>query len=334
MYTILLIKNDGSKTYDITPIVTSISYESSMSMYCPCEININYHDMPRLMPKNPCDLGDVILLTQDNVEVHRWILVNESQSGRDTIKYTCYDFAWYLGKSTSVYQFNSISASQAIEKVLTDFGMMIGHIPTMSTIIDDIYIKQSPAYIIDDIWKKHEQFSGKRYVIEMRKGKIYIEEQKDMLIKGSFKLADNLQANDIMDFPINASRTRSIEEMRNRIKILLESENDVYEVVALSENEELISKYGLLEDTFTVDAEDIAKAREVAKILLQRLGKVHESNTITLMGDPKFKGGYLVDITENITGMNGRYVIKSAKHTISNQLHTMDIELVLPEEVK
>ena len=334
MFKILLIKNDGNKSYDITPIVSGISWDSDMSMYCPCDFEIAYHDMPQHFPKNPCDLGDVIILLDNDKEIHRWILVNEDQSGRDTIKYTGYDYAWYLGKSTSVYQFNRISATAAITKVLSDFGMMIGNVAKMSTIIDDIYIEKSPAHIIQDIWKKHESFSGKKYTVEMREGRIYIEEQGSLLIKGTFKQADNLSNIDVVKFPISASRTRSIEELRNRIKILVKGKNDAYEVVALSQNESLISKYGLIEETFTVDAEDKAKAREVARILLQRLGKIHETNTISLMGNTAFRGGYLVDINEEVTGMKGRYVIKSVKHSITNQIHTMDLELVLPEEVK
>jgi len=53
-----------------------------------------------------------------------------------------------------------------------------------------------------------------------------------------------------------------------------------------------------------------------------------------LMGDVAFKAGRLLDVTEPITGMNGRYIIVKAKHTVKNQIHTMNLELALPEEVK
>jgi len=284
-------------------------------------------------------LGDVVLLLKDDEEVYRGVIVTESRSGRDAYKYTVYDYAWYLGKSKSVYQFNKIPASKAIERILKDFGMLIGSIPEMNTPIDEIYLEKSPAEIIDDIYKKHERRSGKRFVVEMRKGKIYFEEMKDLLISGTIQFAGNVAPMDVMKNPLGASRTRTIESLRNRVKILVEHDKDdkagaKYEVVATTQDEASISKYGLLEDVYKMDAEDTAKAREVARILLQRLNRIHQTNSIKLLGDVDFKGGRLLDINEPVTGMSGRFMIVTAKHTVANQLHTMELELALPEEVK
>jgi hypothetical protein len=212
--------------------------------------------------------------------------------------------------------------------------MLIGKVPDMSTPIDSIYLEKSPAEIIEDIYKQHEKRTGKRFNVEMRTGKIYFEEMKDLVIKGTFRLADNLIYHDVMTFPLAAERTRSIESMRNRVKILIDKEDSVHEVAATAQDLTLIKKYGLLEDTYKIDAEDAAKAREVARILLQRLARVQETNTIKLLGDVTVKAGRLLDVTEPLTGMSGQYMILTAKHTLSKQLHTMDLELVLPEEVK
>jgi len=338
MFQLLLVKNDASRTYDITPIVGTISWDSNLSLMSVLEYELFWSDTSEF-PLNPCELGDVVLLLKDGEEVYRGIIVTESRSGWDANKYTVYDYAWYLGKSKSVYQFNGIPASKAIERILQDFGMMIGSIPDMNTPIDEIYIEKSPAEIIDDIYKQHERRSGKRYAAEMRKGKIYFDEMEHLVIKGTFRLATNVEAADILSSPLGASVTRTIESMRNRVKILVEHDKDdnagsKYEVVAATQDEESISKYGLLEDVFKIDAEDAAKAREVARILLQRLNRIHETNSIKLAGDVDFKAGRLLDIDEPITGMAGRFMIVAAKHTVANQFHTMDLELALPEEVK
>ncbi|MCI1113813.1 hypothetical protein MOQ26_22640, partial [Stenotrophomonas maltophilia] len=103
----LLIKNDGQKSYDITPLVGSISWDSNLSMMAAMEFDINWTDA-KLFPVNPCDLGDVVILNKDGQEVNRGVIVTEGRSGRAAIKYTVYDYAWYLGKSKSVYQFNKV----------------------------------------------------------------------------------------------------------------------------------------------------------------------------------------------------------------------------------
>jgi hypothetical protein len=332
MFKLILVKNDGTKSYDITPLVGAIEWDSNLSLMAVMEFTLNWNDT-QFIPANPCGLGDVVILVKGEKEVYRGIIVTEGKNGRDAIKYTVYDYAWYLGKSKSVYQFNRVPASQAITKILNDFGMLIGNVPQMSTIIDEIYIEKSPAEIIDNIYKREEHQTGKRFNIEMRQGRIYFEEMKDLVIRGTFRLAQNVEPYDVQANPLGADRSRTIETMRNRIKILIEKDKN-YEVVAHAQDEELINKYGLIEDVFKIDDEDVAKAREVARILLQRLARVQETNSLPLMGDVEFKAGRLLDVDEPITGMKGRFIIVKAKHTVKNQIHTMNLELTLPEEVR
>lgn len=339
MFQLVLLKNDGKKSWDITPMTKTITWDSNLSLMAAMEFELIQSDISKYFPKNPCDLGDVVMLMKDGKEVYRGIIVTEGRAGRENVKYTVYDYAWYLGKSKSLYQFNRIPVSQAITKIVKDFGMLIGKIPTMNTIIDQIYLEKSPAEIIQDMYKRHEKASGKRYNVEMRQGKIYFEDMKELVIKGTFQLAGNIGKQAVMDAPLGANRTRSIEKMRNKINILIERDKadkgkPKYEVAATSQKKEWITKYGLLEDTYKIDAEDVAKAREVARILLQRLARIHETNSLKLIGDVVFKAGRLLDVIEPITGIKGRYMILSVKHTVSNQVHVMDVELVRPEEVK
>lgn len=339
MFKLLLYKNDGKTQYDITSIVGQITWDSNLSLTSALEMDILWNDTKSLWPKNPCDLGDVVLLFEDGKEIYRGVVATEVRSGRDAIKYTVFDYAWYLGKSKSVYQFKTI-ASNAILKILKDFGMLVGNVPTMSTIIDEIYMEKSPAEIIEDIYKRHERKTGKRYNVEMRQGQIYFEEIKDLVIKGTFRLAPNLPVNDVFDNPLGADRSRTIDSMRNRVKILIERSDDEknkgkaqYEVVATAQDQSSILKFGLLEDTYKIDEEDASKAKAVSEILLDRLNKIHETNSLKLMGDSAFKAGRLLVVDEPITGMKNTYMIIWAKHTVVSQQHTMEIELALPEEV-
>lgn len=332
MFKLTLIKSDQSKSYDITPLVGEISWDSEFTITSMSEFDIVISDT-KFFPKNPCDLGDLVILTKGTDEVFRKIIVNENGSGRNPVKYSAYDFSWYLSNSTSVYQFNRISADQAITKVLTDFNLKIGSMLKMPTIIDDIYIQKTPGSIIQTIIEKVEQNEGYKINAEMREGKIFFEKRKDLLINGKFNIAKNIEPYDINYSISDVSKTRSIESMRNRIRLIVADDETGYEITAQTQNDELIKKFGLLEETIKIGAEDAAKSRQVAKILLQRLGKVFETNSISFMGDIKFKSGRQFDLIDPITGLSGRYMIASAKHKVSKQIHTMDLELVLPEDV-
>jgi hypothetical protein len=70
MFQVILIKNDGIKSYDITPIVGSFTWDSNLSLMAVMEFNLIWSDMT-LFPKNPCDAGDAIILMKDTVEVYR-----------------------------------------------------------------------------------------------------------------------------------------------------------------------------------------------------------------------------------------------------------------------
>lgn len=332
LFKLILVKNDAKKSYDLTPVTTSISWDSNLSIASVMEFNTAWSDY-KLYPKNPIELGDLIIISVDDTEVNRGIVVKSKKSDANNISYVVYDYGWYLGKSKSVYQFNNVSATQAITKILTDFGIPMGNITDMPNLINAIFVQKTPAEIINEIIKAYEHQYGFRVYSEFRQGKLYIEKMIDAVVIGQFRLAKNLTYSNVLDAPVGAEKTQSIEEMRNRIKIILSSD-DNYETVALSEDTINISKYGLIEEVFKIEEEDVAKARQVAKILLNRLNKVHETDKIQLMGDVSFKAGRLFDVVETTTGINGQFMITQAKHMIdAGGYHTMDLTLSLPEDV-
>jgi len=331
MFSVKLVKNDGSKVIGIAPIVNKLSWDSDLSLKSVMEFGINWGDA-RYLPYNPVELGDLAILYAGDKEVNRGIIVTEKRKGRDSVAYTAYDYAWYLSKSKSVYQFNGISVSKAIKKILSDFGIPIGSMASMQAIVSKVYIQKSPAEIMTDLLKMHEQQTGQRMNTELRQGQLYIEKMEDMEFIGTFKLASNIAPNNVLDNPLGAERTRTIEDMRNQVKIIL-SKNDNYETVALAQDVNTGSKYGLLEEVFKIDEEDVAKARQVSKILLERLNKIHESNKISLMGDPKFKAGKIFNLYEPVTKMQGRYMITNCSHNVEGGYHVMDLVLTLPEDI-
>lgn len=333
MFRMTLIKNDQSAAYDITPIVGDMSWDSDFTLTVPLEFTLAYSDARWPVPHNIIDLGDMVILTKGSVEIYRGILLEDERTGRGPIKYLSYDGSWHLNESTTVIQFNKDPATKAIRRVLETFGIPIGTIPQMATLVDKIYFNKTPGQIIQDIIDQVSKKEGYALNGEMRSGKIYLERRQDLLIEGEFSLADNLTTYPSTAVIGSPKRSRTLMDMRNRIRIIAEDEETEYEVTAMAEDPELIEQYGLLEGTYEIDVEDAAKSRQVASILLKRLGRIQETNEVKLMGDVRFKAGRLVDIEEPITGISGRLMIVSVKHEIKNQIHTMQVEFALPEDV-
>ncbi|WP_096199518.1 XkdQ/YqbQ family protein [Bacillus sp. FJAT-45350] len=307
---------------NITPIVGAISWRSSIEeLGQELDFDIAYNDS-RFIPKNPVDVGQMAILRNGDTEVLRTIVISENKQGRQPIKYISFDAAFYLNKSKKIYQFNRMPGGQAIRKILTDFNIPIGEITSIPTIIDEIYPNESPSDIIRDILKQAEKDQGIKYRIEMRVGKLYILPQTDLLVKGSFRLARNLWEHDIQKSTAEPTRSRSIEEMKNKIQIVQDNQ-----VIATLTDSNMIEQYGLLSDIVEVQDKDTSQARNIAKNMLKDLSRVMESNTIEMLGDDRVRAGRIIEIEEPVTGMKGRYLIESVEHTLKNGIHRMSLDL-------
>lgn len=311
---------------NITPLFGSLSWRSNTNeLGDQLDFDMAFNDAP-YFPKNPVDLGSLIVLKNTD-EILRGFIITEQKNGRNPVQYTVFDHAFYLNKSKAVYQFNKVAADQAITKILTDFKVPIGKIAGMKTLIKKIYPgDQTVSDIIKDIMDIVKKATGVKYVMEMRQGKLYIEKQTDMLIKATFSLATNFGSSDVMAAISNPSRKRSIDEMRNSIKITSGDDSSV-KVVATAKNDNLIKQYGLLQEVQSIDKKDIAQAKNIAANMLKDLGKIFEDNSIEVPGDDRVRSGRILEVTETITGMSGNYVINDVTHTVKNGFHSMQLGL-------
>lgn len=311
---------------NITPLIGSISWRSNTNeLGEQVDFDIAFND-DRYFPKSPVDLGSLISLRNKDKEVNRAIVITEQRKGRGTISYNCFDYAFYLNKSKEVYQFNKLAANIAIQKVVEKAGIPIGSINCPGIPITKIYNEKAHSEVIKDILEIILQETGEKYVMEVRLNKLYIEKLSNKLISPTFKLAPNI-ADDLVTNAISSpSRKRSIEEMKNAIKVLLSNDNKV-KVVAESKNQELISKYGLLQEVVSVDKDNIAQAKTIAENMLKEVGKIFEDNSITVPGNDDLRAGRILTIEEPLTGMSGKYLIESAQHTIKNGIHTCALGL-------
>ncbi|WP_157047245.1 XkdQ/YqbQ family protein [Alkaliphilus metalliredigens] len=277
-------------------------------------------------PKDLIDIGDVVVLSNDGNEVFRGIIVTEEINGEFSRHYIAFDYAFYLNKSKGVYQFNGIQASKAIEQLLNDLNIPVANIASITTIINHIYFDKVISDIIKDILLQATQETGQRYRLEMRAGKLYIENEVDLIVNATFKLAENIESYNVTTAISNLSRRRSIEEMKNSIIIISENGESIKTVGSAKESTS-IQKYGLLQEVQSVDEKDISQANHIARTLLKDLNKIFEDNSVELIGNDSVRAGRIINISEPITGMNGQYKIKSCTHNVSNGIHKMSLDL-------
>ncbi|MCG3089127.1 XkdQ/YqbQ family protein [Sporosarcina cyprini] len=311
----------GTTMTNITPLVGTISWRSNIDeLGDEISFDIAFNDT-NFFPDNPCDIGDMVMLKNDGIEITRAIIVDEQKSGRKPVSYTAFDFAFYLNKSNAVYQFNKMSADQCIRKILSEFGVPVGNIASMPVPISKIFNDVKVSDIIKEIIENTEQKLGIKYLMEMRQGKLFIEKQKGLTVKASFALAGKKY--DAADAIANPSRKRSISDMVNSIQVV--GNND--KLVLIKDDDTMIKKYGKISKVIKLDQKEKKSAKEVAQNELKQLSKIVEEVSIELLGDDRVRAGRLFEVVEPITGIKGTYLINDVSHSIKNGIHTMSLGL-------
>ena len=269
----------------------------------------------RLLPAPFIKAGNKVSLSYNSTIVFFGIVVEESMSDRGPRKYTCFDLAFYLNKSTITIQFNNIPANQAINELCKKFNIKcsVAGIPVK---IKKIYKSTVVSEVLKDILTIAEEQSGTKYRFEMQGDTLVIFAWKDMHIKAN------------VEWISSPSRKLSIAEMKNRVEVVASDEKKT-KVLAMAEDSSSISQYGLLQESHSIDEKEEGKAKTVAANLLKELNRVQEEGSVSLIGNYEARAGRLITLSERITGLSGDYYIKNASHTLSNGIHLMSLSLVV-----
>lgn len=306
---------------DITELVGGVSLESNVD-------TLGDHlsfEMAYAAPylKAEVNVGDIVQLYGEK-EVFRGIVVTKTR-GENAQSFDCFDFAFYLNKSKAIKQFNKVRADVAIKQLLSEFNVPVGSVSPMSILITRIFYDKEVSSVIEEVLGEVTAATGKKYVMEMNAGKLEIYQDAERIVKATIRQADNLPAVDCMDTISDPTKTASIENMKNSVIVYVGGE-DGLTVKAEAKNAGLVSKYGLLQDTHSLEEKNIAQAKNIAQNLLKQHGRVSMTASVTVLGSFDLRAGRVVEINEPKTGIVGKYKILSASHSIGHA-HTVALDL-------
>ena len=252
-----------------------------------------------------------------NTEIFCGIVLNVDDGSETVNKYTVCDFGWYLNKSSETYQFNQMSAKNAIMKICEDYGIPIDSIPELNTEITQLYLDK----VLSDIIKDILQLCGGGYNLDVTPNGIRIYKLGDIYVYPEFRVSPNTRLVYSPNFRGNVSHSRSIEEMKNSIKVVSEKDN-VYSHLATSKDETNIRKFGLLQKVVKIDPEK-EDADAVANTQLSELNKVTKtfSTEIIEATDSYTRAGSVIGIDGN------NYLIEGSTHSIQNEIHYVKLDL-------
>jgi hypothetical protein len=208
-------------------------------------------------------------------------------------------------------------AHKAIRKVCGDFNIEIDSIPELSTKITKIYFDKTISEILQDIL----EICGGGYNIDVTPKGLRIYKIGSIYAYPEFRLSPNTQ---LIYSPLlrgNVSHSVSIEDMKNSVRVITEKDGN-YSVKATLKDDNLISKYGLLQEVVKIDPEK-ENANNVAQQKLSELSKTKETFSFEIIEavESYTRAGYVI----SVDGAN--FIIEGSGHSIENGIHYVKLDL-------
>ncbi|MDO5565470.1 MAG: hypothetical protein Q4G59_02355, partial [Planctomycetia bacterium] len=215
----VLLKNKAG-TIDVTSMISTIKWSGSISQIArDLQLDLLYPLHDYYAPKIYPNIGDEMYLYDDTGgELFRGrVFYNERLHEQGTIQITCYDDAIRLSKSKGTYNFKNKTAEAITRIVCNDLGISIG--PLVSTGISQKMLcsNMNMYEIIKEAYQSASSQNGKKYLIEMRQGKLAVKQIGNEVLDFVLQLDTNI---------IESSYSENAEGVVNKVKIY--DEDDQY----------------------------------------------------------------------------------------------------------
>ena len=325
MIKLVYIKDGVTK--DITAFTSNyVRSDNIESLGMSFTFDLLNNPLDNMQDGNELEVGGKVMLSNKGVTVFTGIIVGYDRNNLNRYSYRCYDFGFYLNKSEAIIQFNGVSVSNALKRLCSENGIVVGEITAISTVVNKIYNGDKISDIIKDLLKLATDELGTKYRLEVRDNKLYIQRYEDLVLTAFYKPAYSVRGFDPTLFVGGFSSSYSIEEMSNRVIVTSSNEKHA-QTVASVEDGGAISTYGLLTKVEKVDGKNRSQAMQIAKTKLKELNKITRSFSVTLYGDDKIRSGRMLVFNQPEINLVGTFLVKSCTHTYTGKAQFMELDL-------
>ena len=306
--------NVDHKFYEISELVTKISYEDNLNDGC-SKLEFSYINKD-LDIKN----GSNVRFTYNETNIFQGFVFKISRSKGNEISVTAYDQLRYCkAKDTLVLKGDTVAT--IVNKMCNYFKLQKGNITDTKYILstgvqeDKTWLDIIYSAISDTLLNK-----GKWYVLRDEFGSIALREIRELdtdLILGDYSLCYDYKFDKSID-----------DEFYNMIKLVSKDEETKKADVTLIKDDTSIGKYGALQYYEDIDKKyNAAQVKEKADNLLKLYNREKETISLDCLGDTRIRAGstfycYIKDIN-----YNNRLIVKSVSHDFLPN-HTMSLEVM------
>lgn len=260
-------------------------------------------------------IGDIVRYYADKKELYRGMIIDIDYGSTEHNGYTAMDAGWWLNKSQDTYQFTDADSTDAITKILTDLSIPIAFMSdTLTAKISGVFVNE---YISDIILNILDQ-NGGQYNFDVIPEGIRIYKYGEIIADPKWQFAPNTYELDSLEWRGAETHTGSIDEVKNSIKVI--SETDVLAVVKDCDS---YNNYGFLQEVVQIDPDKVSDPQQYAADRLAVMSQAKETLSFRMIEghDSYTRAGEVMTFGEY------DFVIQSTAHSIKNNIHYNDIDL-------
>lgn len=309
---------ESNKRYEITSMVKdSISWGKTIDEFAQKLSFDMYAYKLEGMQINPVKLGSIIEIQSEKVEFSGIVISNDESKG--SISYSAVDFTFYFTQNEEIYQFQKVKANNCIESIILSMDAPIGVVDKIDVEIDKIYFNSSSGGVIKDIITIIEAKKGIKFHFYFRGGKFHFRRETDSI--STFEVDFFNKKYDATNLSKNMSISRSIENLKNSIKVVVKNNETEYKSIE-SKDQKNIDKYGLLQKVEIIEADNPNDSKSIADNLLKKRNLIEEKVKIVIPWVDNLYDGDNIVIKNSL--IDGLYTIKS----FTKNINSISLELM------
>lgn len=312
---IRFIVKTGEKLYDISELVTKVSFQETLNEGC-SKLEFTYI-------KKDLDInnGSIIQFTYNRVGIFQGYVFKISRGRDQEISITAYDQLRYCKAKDTLF-LKEDTVSTITHKMCNYFHLKKGTIADTKFVLP-VGLQEDKTWLdiiysaISDTLKAKKKW----YVLRDEFGKITLRESGDLdlnLLLGDASLCYDFKYEKSIDNDFyNMIKLVTVdEEARNADVEVLKDDKSIYSYGFLQYYEKLDKKYSK------------AQVKEMAKSLLGLYNKEAESVSLECLGNTKVRAGTSINARIKDIGLDKRLIVKSITHQFL-PIHTMSLEVMI-----
>lgn len=309
-----------NETY-LDPIVKSVTWSGDITQ-ASRRLDVTLHNtLDGVKRAIDIELGrEIRLLDADGAELFRGVIFVHDIDHHGQMTITAYDEAVYLTKNSDSKRFVGMTAAGIVRELCADFSISIGTITETDYVIPKLILRDRTLWDMMTIaLTETRKATGRRFFIYSAGGRLNLVERREKVVDWVLENGVNI---------IDASYSQSIEELRSQVKVVSNETEKKKSLVATLKDDALIARFGLMQHYESVDSDKTqAEVDELARRLLEDLGKISDDARLTAVGNNDVIAGTAVYVREAMTSIVGGFYVITDSHTYEGGTHRMSLTI-------